>query len=492
MKRSEARAALAQTSPAGLGLATDPRFQLPPHLELIDEQLVEAIARSEGGGERERPEILLVAVPPRHGKSTLISHYAPAWYLGTFPDRRVMLASYEADFAAGWGAKARALLAEHGRSLYGARLSERSRAGRRWELTEGGGMVSVGVGGALTGRGAHLLIIDDPLKNAEQALSETVRAKQWDWWLSTTRSRLEPGAVVVVLMTRWHEADLGGRLLQESESGGDPVTEIRLPALAGPEDPLGRAEGEALWPERYSTAYLEKTRDTVGPYWFSAMYQGSPTPDEGGMFKREDFRYFELADDGEGALLDEGDGSRKRVGLEWIRKTIYVDLAVSEKETADYTVATEVWFTPDREMLVRAVHRERIPGPDQPGFIEGLHQGQEIKIEAIGYQSALIQALMRKGLPVTPLRPDKDKVTRASAAGALYRNRRVFHLRGAPWLHALEHELLAFPVGTHDDQVDTIAYAARDLPNLTVRRPRSERHRRRGRPLTAGLMNKQF
>ena len=218
--------ALARTGPAALAILTDRRLVLPAHLELIDEAVVEAIWRA-SERDRDRPEILLVTAPPRHGKSTLVSEYLPAWFLGSFPERRVILTSYEADFAASWGAKTRGLLEEHGRALYRISVDERSRSASRWDLhRRQGGMVTAGVGGPITGRGAHLLVIDDPIKNAEQAASSTIREKQWDWWLSTARTRLEPGAVVVVVMTRWHEADLGGRLLSASREGGDPVKEI--------------------------------------------------------------------------------------------------------------------------------------------------------------------------------------------------------------------------------------------------------------------------
>jgi predicted phage terminase large subunit-like protein len=472
----------------GLALATDPGILLPEHLEVIDEALVEAVAAQEGA-RSDRPRILLVAVPPRHGKSTLISHFAPAWYLGLFPERRVILASYEADFAAGWGAKARDLLAEHGPGLFGVEIDQAKRAAGEWALRgRGGGMVSVGVGGAITGRGAHLLIIDDPVKNAEQASSEVIRERQWEWWLATTRSRLEPGGLVVVLMTRWHESDLGGRLLTGHRDGGDAVREIRLPALAEREDPLGRAPGQALWPERYSVAYHEHTRETIGAYWWAAMYQGRPSPNEGGIFERRDFRYFELRDGR--ALLRLPEGGSKEIDPNYCSKATYVDLAVSERQTADYTVALQVWVTEERELLITDVIRKRIPGPAQVKFLAENHIGT-LKVEAIGYQTALIQALREQGLPVEPVHPDKDKVTRASVAGAQYRSGKIYHRRGAPWLHDFEAELLAFPAGEHDDQVDPLAYAARDLPNMGGPR-RAWRQKSRGRTLTEGLLDMRF
>ena len=367
-------------------------------------------------------------MPPRHGKSTLISEYLPAWFLGSFPERRVILASYEADFAASWGSKTRSLFEEHGRSLYRVAVDERSRAASRWDLAQRpGGMVTAGVGGPITGRGAHLLVIDDPIKNAEQSLSPTIREKQWEWWLSTARTRLEPGAVVVVVMTRWHEADLGGKLLQASSEGGDPVREIRLPALAERGDPLEREVGEALWPERYSREYLEHTKRVVGPYWFSAMYQGRPTPDEGGIFDRRDFRYFVV--EGDEVVLRQSEGQAKRVPVSSCRKVQVVDLAASEKESADYTVITEVWATPELDMLVRSVARERVAVPDQPAFFKRHHAGCAVKFEAIGYQTGMVQTMLREGFPAEAIYPDTDKVTRAGVAGVLYRGRKVYHWR---------------------------------------------------------------
>jgi predicted phage terminase large subunit-like protein len=455
--------ALARTSPASLATLTDRSFRSADHLWLIDEAITDAVWRAESGS-RGRPEIILVSTPPRHGKSTLISTYAPAWYLGSWPDRRVLLASYEADFAANWGAKARSVLERVGSELYGVKVSERSSAARHWEI-EGrkGGMATAGVGGPITGRGANLFVIDDPIKNAEQAASALIREKHWEWWLSTARTRLEPGAVVLVVMTRWHEADLGGRLLAESKEGGDPVLEIRLPALAEENDPLGRSVGEALWPQRYSTEYLANTRTTLGPYWFSAMYQGRPSPDEGGIFDHGDFRYFRI--EGDEVVLSRPEG-KKRFGTSYCRKFQVADLAASESESADYTVIAEFWATPDGELLVNDVVRARVAVPDQPALFRKHHTGGPVKVESIGYQTGLVQTMLREGFPAEPVYPDADKVTRAASAAVLYRGEKVFHRAKAPWLSDFESELLAFPAGEHDDQVDVLAYAARELPNL--------------------------
>ena len=634
---------LARSNPAGLGLATDRSFRFPQHLQLINREIVEVIARGKarrraieaGEDVDDKPEILLVEAPPRHGKSTLISEYTPPWYLGMFPDDRVILTTYEADFASTWGRKARDTLIEHGPRYFGVTVDEGSIAAKRWDIKgRHGGMQTAGVGGPITGKGAnclpagtmvkteigdisidtlcrskhrprvatyledgttryrrieatrttrsrHLLevqtagghrlgctpehrvfvhgrgyieakdlrpgdqlvclkepvehalsrlphdppqvevhtvstvrdrsrgsvpvydlqvegennffaegvlvhnclIVDDPIKNAEEAMSDTIRQKHWDWWLSTARTRLEPGGVAVVLMTRWHEDDLGGRLLKSAAEGGDPVKEIRLPALAGDSDLLGRKQGEPLWPTRYSKSNLENTRNTIGAYWFSAMYQGQPTPDEGGVFNRRYFRYFRLE---KGQVILDTLNGRLEYPASSCTKVSYVDLAAGEKQTSDYTVLTEVWVTPGRDLLIRNVTRDRIPGPDQPAFFRDHYVGK-LKVEQIGYQTALIRTLLREGLPVEPVYPDKDKVTRASAAGALYRGGKIFHMAGAEYLADFEAELLAFPAGEHDDQVDTVAYAARDLATVPLTGGRTKRVEKQ-ETVTGGLL----
>lgn len=442
---AEASRALAQASPAGFArVASRGQWIAAPHLKLLADRIC-AVAR----GEVSR---LAVFMPPRHGKSELLSKYTPAWYLGRFPDRRVMVSSYGAALASEWGRKSRDLLEEWGPELFGVGIRDGSKAADRWDIAgRDGGLVAAGVGAALTGRGGHLILIDDPLKNAEEAQSEVIREKQIDWWRSTLRTRLMPGGAVILVLTRWHESDLAGWLLTDMEDGGDQWEVLSLPATCvDPEtDPLGRSEGDPLWPEMFDSEDLAKTKRALGPYFWSALYQQTPAPDEGGIFSRSHFRYFSV--EGDQALLRLPDGTTQQWAASECRRLTYIDLAASEKTSADYTVLAEVWVTPERQLLVRRITRDRIPGPDQPDFIRA-HYAGTIKVESIGYQTTLIQQLQRAGLPVEPVYPDKDKVTRASAAGALYRAGRVYHLAGAEWLGDFELELLAFPAGEHDDQ----------------------------------------
>jgi predicted phage terminase large subunit-like protein len=434
-------------SPASLALAVNPGFQIPPHIELLDRAIVETV---NAGGR------LLVAMPPRHGKSEMASRYTPAWYLGRYPNRRVILSSYEADYAASWGRKARDLLEEHGSDLFGVRVREDSHAANRWDIADhGGGMTTAGVGGAITGRGADLLIIDDPVKSVEEAESETYRARTFDWWRGVALTRLEPNGAVILVMTRWHQDDLAGRILQEGSANWSVIT---LPAIADdPGDLLGRAEGEALWPDRYDVDALARRRQEMGSRLFQAEYQQEPAPATGSIFKREWMRYWRplasgVYDLGSGRVAQNAD----------CRRFTTCDLAVSTKTNADFTVLATWALTPSADLILLDMARARIEGPDiVPALRHAyeLHKPDVIGIEASAFQLVIVQEARRAGLPIKALRPDRDKVSRALAAAARMEGGQVFFEDGAPYLDVLESELTAFPHGRHDDIVDTLAYA---------------------------------
>jgi predicted phage terminase large subunit-like protein len=418
---------------------------------------------------------LLVAMPPRHGKSTLVSQFFPAWHLGAFPRKRVMLASYAGDFAAGWGKKVRDVIDEFGREAFGISLRKSSAAAHRWEIEGyGGGMTTAGAGGALTGKGADLLIIDDPVKNAEQAASAVWREKTWDWFQSTAYTRLEPGASVVLVQTRWHGDDLAGRLLHEAKFGGEQWTTLSLPAIAEDHDPLGRSLGEALWPERYPLTRLLEIQRTLGAFWWSALYQQRPSPATGGVFQREWFRYWSQ----QGDVYSLSDSSVRRDAC-WRFAT--VDLAVSERERADYTVACMWDVTPAGDLLLLDRIRERLSAPRLVAMIHRLSakwRPDYLAIEKTGFQLAIVQQLRRDGAAVKPLVARGDKTSRAHAAAVRFEGGQVYFPAGASWLGELEAELLGFPNDPHDDQVDAVSYAC-----LLV----SQRHR--GAARTRGLFD---
>ena len=228
----------------------------PWHIQVLNDKLLEMTER--------KLDRLIVTMPPRHGKSTMISYYFPTWYLGTHPDHRVMLASYEAELAASWGSKVRDALTAYGEDLFDITVNPASAAKDRWDvLDHDGGMVCVGVGGPLTGRGCDLMIIDDYIKNSEEARSQIIREKHWDWWTGTASTRLEPGAITVVLATRWHGDDLIGRLIDADPIGWEV---IHFPAIATHDEEY-RKEGEALWPARFDVPALRRIQKR-SPFWF--------------------------------------------------------------------------------------------------------------------------------------------------------------------------------------------------------------------------------
>lgn len=278
-------------SPAALGARlSNGRWQRAAHLDYISAHLVDAAF-----GDIPR---LMVHAPPQHGKSEMVSHWFPVWYFALFPERHVIFASYAAEYASEWGRKVRNTIEEFYPEL-GVTVAEDSRARHRWNTNAGGGMVTAGAdGGSITGRPAHLLIIDDPVKDGEQAMSEVEQTKRWNWYRSTAVTRLRPGGIVVIIQTRWDEQDLSGKLLEamakgQATEGYDEWRVLRLPAIAeSKDDPLGRKEGEALWPGVYDIKNLRAKERSMGPHWFSAEYQQRPTPLGGDLIKEHWWNYW--------------------------------------------------------------------------------------------------------------------------------------------------------------------------------------------------------
>ncbi len=269
---------LARSSPGLLALTTSRgKWQPAKHLVHLDIELVDAIEAARAG----EIDGIVVSMPPQHGKSELCSKHLPAWFLGSYPDKRVVVTSYEADFAGSWGRKARDILERFGH-LFGVSVSKRSFAAQRWEIEHhDGGMVTAGVGGPITGKGADLLIVDDPIKNDEEARSASHREKQWEWWQSVASTRLRPGGLCVVIQTRWHRDDLTGRILRQAETTGRRWRQIKFPALAEQHDVLGRSPGEALWPEMYPRERLLQLQRTKTSYYWQALYQQDPLAEGG-------------------------------------------------------------------------------------------------------------------------------------------------------------------------------------------------------------------
>jgi hypothetical protein len=265
-----------ERSPGSMAAAlTGGREWQARHLDLIDKAFVRI-----ANGERMR---VLLNMPPRHGKSARAARWAPLWYLARHPDHRIMIASYAAKLAEGHGRWIRDSIKEFGPEI-GIELRYGSMAANRFDLAgTPGGLVTAGVGGSLTGMGANVAIVDDPLKDAKEADSPVKLANLWDWWQQVINTRMEPNGSIVVIQTRWSQNDLAGRILQ---NGADGWTVLNLPAIAMTEgDPLGRAVGEPLWPERFRRKHLHRFKKDVGERGWWALYQQEPRPLEGGVWK---------------------------------------------------------------------------------------------------------------------------------------------------------------------------------------------------------------
>ncbi len=246
----------------------------------------------------------MIFMPPRHGKSETVTIRYSAWRLENDPKLNIIVGSYNQKLANRFSRRIRRIAEER------IVLSKDRKAVDEWETKEGGGVRAVGVGAGVTGFGADLVMIDDPVKGRSHAESKTIRDNTWEWYTDDVYTRLEPKGAVVLIQTRWHEDDLAGRLKKAEANGGDRWDVVSLPAIAEADDPLGRKIGEALWPQRFDVKALDRIRQQQGSYSFNAMYQQRPVAREGNVFKREWF---------------ENVVSRAPQGLSWARG---YDLAV--------------------------------------------------------------------------------------------------------------------------------------------------------------------
>lgn len=230
---------------------------------------------------------LIVNMPPRHGKSEVISKGFPSWYLGRHPDHEIILSCYGAELAEDFSRINREKFREFGENIFGVKINRTSSAVGRWGI-EGhkGGLVAAGVNGPLTGRGAHIAIIDDPIKSAMEANSETYRSHLLEWYQTVLRTRLAPGGAIILVQTRWTKEDLAGKLIQRGNAGGEKWTVLNMPAISesGTPDDINRPPNTALWPERYPLNHLLQIQSTLTPYQWSALYQQQPTDYEGALW----------------------------------------------------------------------------------------------------------------------------------------------------------------------------------------------------------------
>lgn len=425
-------------------------FEPARHHRLLIDKL-EAITR----GDIDR---LAVFMPPGAAKSTYASILFAPWYFGNYPNHCIIAASHTAELAEKWGRRVRNLVNEHSLVL-GVNLASDSQAAGRWETGTGGEYFAAGVGGAIAGRRADLVVIDDPVRSREDADSELIRDKTWDWYKSDLYTRLKPGGRIVLIQTRWHEDDLAGRLLADMATGSDQWDVISLPAVAEANDPLGRRPGEALWPEWENNDELERKRRTVGPRDWTALYQQRPAPEEGDYFKAEWLRPYD-----------------KTPARETIRIYGGSDYAVTA-DGGDYTVHAVVGLDPEGRMYLLDLWRKQAASDEwveafcdlvrewKPvGWAE--EQGQ-IRAGVGPYldrrQRERQAYVYRESFPTRG-----DKAVRAQSIRGRMAMEGLYVPVNAAWYPALRAELLSFPAGKHDDQVDALGLVGQLLDYMSA------------------------
>jgi predicted phage terminase large subunit-like protein len=410
---------------------------------------------------------LIINIPPRHSKSSLVSVIWPVWTWLQSPSERFLCASYSLDLSTRDNLRKRRIIEDPWfQARFGKvfQLAGDQNVKRYFENTERGYQMALSVNGGTTGQGGSVLILDDA-HNADEAHSEVERKTAVIWFREVWTNRLndQERDKMVAVGQRIHDDDVCGYILRERPDW----VHLNLPAYYESDRPCitpiwsdpRTQENELLWPERFSKETLEGLKRDLGSMGFAAQYQQRPVPAGGGTFKKQWFRYF--TDEGDHYCLEAQEGV-KRVLVEQCQKIITVDLAISQKQTADYTVIALWAITPDRELLLVDRLREHLDNPEQQKHIQLFYQRYKpsyIQVESVAYQLALVQQLWKQGLPVREYKPVRDKVSRASTAAVFYEASRVYHPRSISWLAEWEDELLMFPMASHDDQVDVTSQA---------------------------------
>ena len=444
-EKSSARAGLIDF--AGYIDPTQKRWYRAKHLRLIADVL-ERVER----GELSR---VIISVPPRHWKSSLASEKFPAWYLGRNSSKAVILCSYALSLAEKFSRSVRETITTNTRyaALFDVRLKKDSNRADDWSLVSGvrSSVRAVGVGGGITGHGANLILIDDPIADYEAAQSETQRNNLWEWYRQVLRTRLEPGGAIVLIQTRWHEDDLAGRLIRaEEEEGGEGWHVVNLPAQAG--------DGSYLWVDRYSAEDYAAIRSAVGDYAWNSLYQGAPKQVEGNLIKRGWFEYVE----------------HLPVGAKWQVRAW--DVAFSEKQTQKHD--------PDYTATVAGCKHNNILYLGEPRLfrksIEGVateivtskyaEPGVRYGMGRVAIKAAIMDAMGKAGLALTEYEEHTDKIARASAWMNWASTGRVMLVGVEKEWEAFLGQWVAFPNGAHDDAVDAVSGVAQ-MFNLTIGLP---------------------
>ena len=440
---------------------------------------------------------LMIFMPPRLGKSLLASDILPSWVLGRFPEWGIISSSYAQSLPVGFSRNIRTRLRdpEYQAIFPGTQLSPDSQGVEAWHTTKGGGYIAAGIGTGITGKGGNILILDDPVKDQEAADSELILENTYNWYQSTFSTRLAPGGGILVIQTRWKFNDPAGRMLEDDEAlrkAGVPDFErnnwevVEYPAIAEDDEYLMvdgtimqgkpadesdiqrmlRAKGEALHPERYSTADMRRLRNTLSPSIWNALYQQKPTPEEGDFFKRADFVY---------RWLDPAYRPLCRIFMT-------VDYAIGKKERNDFTVAGVFALDSTDTLHLLDIRRGRWGTFEIVKNLADMVEQHKVEVFA-GEQGALHEAiwplldreLRERRLFVSvddSLRPIQDKQVRARPLqGRMQRRKLVFSFDShtKPEIYDIvERELLQFPNGKHDDILDMLAWGGRLALNIAL------------------------
>ena len=423
------------------------------HHRLLAERL-EAVVR----GECKR---LMIFMPPGHGKSWWGSVWFAAWYLGNKPSANVICASHTKPLAETFSRRVRRLVdsPECHRVFGGLALDPRTQAATYWETTKGGAYVATGVAGAIQGRRADLAVIDDPIRSRHDADSLTVRDRLWEWYLGDLHIRLRPEASMVLIQTRWHEDDLAGRLLDKMASGGETWDVVSLPAEAEEGDELGREVGEWLWPEWFSEQYYVDEKRTQPPRNWSALFQQSPAPETGAYFEKDWLRYYDTAP-----------------ARETLRTYGASDYAVTAGG-GDYTVHMVFGVDPEDRIFVLDLWRQQTSSDvwveaaiDLMAKWKPLAWAEEADQIKRSVGPFLLKRMrerrvscLRRQYPAAG-----DKAVKAQSIRGRMAMNMVYLPKNAEWMTDLVSELMSFPVGVHDDQVDVLSLLGRMLDRLVA------------------------